>query len=269
MPGTSESSPTRPLLVFGDDGAPAADMAWQWITAHRWPGWQVDTMTADADTSRIEWGSPARVEEWKPSWDRPLPDQQPTMTVRFLRVFTDPRAMLADIEADLMVVGLRSGSYLDAMVTGSTTEWLLHHPPAPLLVVRTPDPVERVLVCADGSDHALSAMSSFTALPMAAAADVTIMAVDDGRVDVEASLESATRALEDRVSTLKTMTSEGTPASAILEVIEREDPELVVLGTRGLTGWRRLRLGSTAASVVRSAPCNSLVDYSESATNAY
>lgn len=266
MPGTSESSSTRPLLVFGDDGAPAADMAWRWITSHGWPDWQVDVMTADADASRIEWGSPARVEEWEPNWDRPLPDQQPTMKVRFLKVFTDPRAMLADIEADLMVVGLRSGSYLDAMVTGSTTEWLLHHPPAPLLVVRTPDPVESVLVCADGSDHALSAISSFVALPMAATADVTVVAVDDGRVDVEAAVESATRTLEGRVSALKTTITQGQPSRAILETIERDEPDLVVLGTRGLTGWRRLRLGSTAASVVRSAPCNSLVDYSESAT---
>lgn len=264
MPGISASSSARPLLVFGDDGAPASDMAWQWINSHRWPGWHVDVMTADADASRIEWGSPARVEEWEPKWDRTPSDEQPTMQVRFLKVHTDPRAMLADIEADLMVVGLRSGSYLDAKVTGSTTEWLLHHPPAPLVVVRTPDPVRKVLVCADGSDHAVCAMSSFAALPMAAAADVTVVAVDDGRVDVGAALESASTTLEGRVSALDTATSQGTPARAILEVIQRETPDLVVLGTRGLTGWRRLRLGSTAATVVRAAPCNSLVDFSES-----
>lgn len=263
MSGTSEPSSRPPLLVFGDDGAAAADVAWRWIAAHPWPGWQVDVMTADGDASRIEWGSPARVVEWEPNWDRPLSDQQPTMTVRFLKVLTDPRAMLADVEADLMVVGLRSGSYLDAMVTGSTTEWLLHHPPAPLLVVRTADPVEKALVCSDGSDHALSAMSSFAALPMAAAAEVTVVAVDDGRVDVGAALESAKRTLEGRVSALSTTTSQGPSAQVILEVVDREAPDLVVLGTRGLTGWRRLRLGSTAATVVRTAPCSSLVDFSE------
>ncbi len=264
MPSISDSSSRRPLVVLGDDGAQPADIAWQWMSRQRWPRWHVDVMTADANEARIEWGKPPRFEPWEPTWSRPASDIDGAESLRFLKVNTDPRAMLADVAADLLVVGLRSGSYLDAVVTGSTTEWLLHHPPAPLLVARTAQAVSRVVVCSDGSDHAMSAIASFTALPLAAAAEVTVLAVDDGRAEVEAAIADASAALEGRVRSASTVKAAGQPARVILDVIGEVSPHLVVLGTRGLTGWRRLRLGSTAAAVVRMAPCNGLVDFAPS-----
>ena len=33
-------------LVFGDDGSPAADVAWLFINNHRWPGWRLEVVTA-------------------------------------------------------------------------------------------------------------------------------------------------------------------------------------------------------------------------------
>ena len=48
-----------------------------------------------------------------------------------------------------------------------------------------------------------------------------------------------------------------TPASGILHVAESAD--LVVMGTQGRVGWRRLLLGSVAESVVKSCPVSVLV----------
>jgi nucleotide-binding universal stress UspA family protein len=56
---------------------------------------------------------------------------------------------------------------------------------------------------------------------------------------------------------------EGSPTDMILHQIELREPQLVVLGTRGLTGWKRLRLGSTAGIVVRATRCSILVACSE------
>lgn len=260
MSSDPASSPQRPLLALGDDGSEPADTAWRWISSHAWPGWHIDVLTAEMDESRVEWGKPPLTEEWTPAWPRPVDAVTGAATVRFRKVVTDPRAMLADVEADLLVVGVRSGGYLDALVTGSTTEWLLHHPPAPLLVARVDDEVEKVLVCADGSDHASHAIRSFCALPLAKSAAVAVVAVDDGRVDVDAALEEAAGQLEGNVASVAVIRSQGSPPRQILDVLESEAPQLAVLGTRGLTGWQRLRLGSTAAAVVRAARCNSLVD---------
>lgn len=47
----------------------------------------------------------------------------------------------------------------------------------------------------------------------------------------------------------------GLPSEAIVEAATRGRCDLIVLGTRGLTGFRHLLLGSTAERVVQRAPC--------------
>lgn len=47
----------------------------------------------------------------------------------------------------------------------------------------------------------------------------------------------------------------GAPDACILESVDKAQPKLIVMGTEGRTGWDRLRLGSTAQTVVRQAPC--------------
>jgi len=54
-------------------------------------------------------------------------------------------------------------------------------------------------------------------------------------------------------------TDEGSPADAILRTIEKEEVDLVVMGTSGKHGLDRFLLGSVAEKVVRSAGCPVLV----------
>ena len=51
----------------------------------------------------------------------------------------------------------------------------------------------------------------------------------------------------------------GDAARAIVDTAEKVKAELVVIGTHGRTGLRRLLLGSVAEKVVRGAPCSVLV----------
>ncbi|MEX1043069.1 MAG: universal stress protein [Acidimicrobiia bacterium] len=246
---------TSPLLIFADDGAPASDRAWRWISSHPWPGWSVDVMTADE--SQIEWGAPITPQPWTPPWERDR-NSIDAETVSFLTAGADPRAMLAETTADLIVLGMKPARHLAAVMTGSTTEWLLHHPPSPLAIVKRSDPVSKVLVCADGSPHSLRAIETFAALPLAGTTNVTVLSVDDGRVD-PSSAGDAAGALESAVASVTTSTASGRPTDAILALATDLSPDLIVLGTRGLTGWSRLRLGSTASAVVRSTSSDSLV----------
>jgi nucleotide-binding universal stress UspA family protein len=247
---------TAPGLVFGDDGSECSERAWTWITSHDWPGWRVTVLTANADESRIEWGKPVTPRPWNPPWERDTTGLD-AAEVGFFTAATDPRVMLGEVAADLVVVGNRGRGHLGSVMAGSTTEWLLHHPPAPLAVIRRSDPVTSVLVCTDGSEHATRAVAAFAALPWAARCAVTVLTVDDGRSDPGTALRAAHAALGELAAT--DLVKAGKPTSAILRVVGDTNPDLVVLGTRGLTGWRRLRLGSTAATVVRSVSCDSLV----------
>ncbi|MGO8761287.1 MAG: universal stress protein [Desulfobaccales bacterium] len=47
----------------------------------------------------------------------------------------------------------------------------------------------------------------------------------------------------------------GEAAPEILRMAQKEQVDLIVIATHGLTGWRRLVFGSVAEKVVRQAPC--------------
>jgi len=251
---------TSPRLVFGDDGSPPADVAWAWIAVHPWPGWHIDALTAaEPSFAPPAIGSGGRLEEWEPPWARTLAEGSGAH-LRFLTAHADPRVLLGDQQdADLMVVGPRGLGRLEALWVGSTTDWLIQRPPVPLAMIRGGSRVARVVFCADGSLHARRALEAFLALPLAHATRVTVLGVDDGRTDVDAGVAAAMGALEEAGVPSDAAEKQGSPTKVILDHLEEEQPELVVLGTRGLTGWQRLRLGSTAAAVVRGSACSSLV----------
>jgi nucleotide-binding universal stress UspA family protein len=49
--------------------------------------------------------------------------------------------------------------------------------------------------------------------------------------------------------------TKGDPADQIVEVARQEGADMIVMGTHGRTGLRRLLMGSVAEAVVRRAPC--------------
>jgi nucleotide-binding universal stress UspA family protein len=61
--------------------------------------------------------------------------------------------------------------------------------------------------------------------------------------------------------------AEGQPVEEILKAIEDLDADLVVLGTHGRTGLKRLLMGSVAEQVLRKAPCPVLTVKGEAAAS--
>lgn len=92
------------------------------------------------------------------------------------------------------------------------------------------------------------------------------VALDESRSADRAGVELAD-ALRDRISRLtgraegdvSIRVERGAPYAEILRAAEREAADLVVVGSRGESGIRRLLLGSTAEKVVRYAHCSVLV----------
>jgi|SRR5215472_8078913 len=56
-------------------------------------------------------------------------------------------------------------------------------------------------------------------------------------------------------TTARTIFSHGDAASEIVRIAEVENSDLIVIATRGTTGWQRLLFGSVAEKVVRLAGC--------------
>lgn len=69
-------------------------------------------------------------------------------------------------------------------------------------------------------------------------------------------LEAAESRLSGKdVESVKRVTEHGDAAKRIVEVAKREKADLIVLGTRGLTDFQGMVLGSVAHKVAHSAPC--------------
>jgi nucleotide-binding universal stress UspA family protein len=73
-------------------------------------------------------------------------------------------------------------------------------------------------------------------------------------------LETAEQAVRSRgVTNLRTCVVEGDPAERIIEIAERENADLIVMGSRGLSDLEGLLLGSTSHKVSHLAPCTCVV----------
>lgn len=254
------SDPASPLAVVGDDGSAAAEIVWDWVSSHVWDGWRIEVVTADEGD--IVWGAPVRGDPWTPSWQR-KGTPAGAETVRYFKYACDPRAMFAErTEASLLVVGRHKRDERARVFLGSTSEWLLQHPPAPLVLVGRTDPLSDVVVCVDGSDHAEAALQSFLSLPESSSCDVTVLTVDDGRSSPDLAEKVAAR-IEGAVATASPLVLRGNPTQAIVGHLSAACPSLVVIGTKGLTGWKRIRVGSTGGAVARQTPCNTLIASAE------
>jgi len=248
-----------PILAFGDDGSPGADVAWLAVNNHRWPDWHLSVITAQMPETLVPLPpEETRLHEWSPPQPRHVFAEAGFADVKHLTARSDPRLVLL-IDCDLLVIGPRGNGLLKALHLGSTADWLLNHPPAPLLIARHGQPIRTAVVCADGSRHADKAIEALTRLPWARELSITVLAIDDGRIDVDLATSRAHRQLEAVGASVQVLVLKGKPTRVIQDHLEQVAPDLVVLGTRGLTGLKHLRVGSTASAVARTAACSVLV----------
>lgn len=100
--------------------------------------------------------------------------------------------------------------------------------------------------------HAVDLRQPGTSAPIAPAVPVAPLLVHDREGDRK-QLEQV-RPTDNQVRYEHRLV-DGTPADAILQLIEEERIDLVIMGTHGRTGLTRLLMGSVAEAVVRRAVC--------------
>lgn len=262
----------RHLIVFGDDGSPSADVVWLWLNSHGWAGWQVNVVHAvPPDPRRLTVSAEAaRLHPWDPPQRRNAFAEADFGAVSQLTATGDPRLVLRSCrDATLLVIGPRGPGLLKQLHLGSTAEWLLARPPAPLVIVKSARRVRRALACMDGSPDAWRAVEALAAMPWVADTAVSVLGAPDHRADVPAAVAAAAAYLEPLARSVETQTVDQPATLAIHEVLQAGAADLVALGTRGHTGLKHLTLGSTASSVARAARCTVLVATEHPADDAH
>jgi nucleotide-binding universal stress UspA family protein len=138
--------------------------------------------------------------------------------------------------------------------------------------------IERILVATDFSESAEKAVEAATELARKFEAELVLLhaykidiplaspmtaggyalpADFFERLGTEARqrVEAAAQEITSKGVSTTGIAVEESAAAAIVETAESRDVDLIVMGTRGLTGLKHVALGSVADRVVRLAPC--------------
>jgi nucleotide-binding universal stress UspA family protein len=189
--------------------------------------------------------------------------------------------------ADLVVVGHRGHGAWESMLLGSVSSEVVDHAPCPVLVARD-ERLGPVVFADDGSPGARLAEGVLANWPMFAGLPVTVVSVAPDTFPYASALAVAPMTYPgvvdqyaDSVAACKSeacheaahaagrlrsvgfsvadVMREGDPAHEIVAVAQEREAGLIVLGSRGQTGLRRLILGSVARNVLLHAPCSVLI----------
>ncbi|HVC26698.1 MAG TPA: universal stress protein [Nitrososphaerales archaeon] len=195
-------------------------------------------------------------------------------------------------ETGLIVMGTRGLGGFKRVVLGSVSSGVAAHAPCATLVVRRNKrrgdagrALGRILVAVDGSPNAQRALETAVEIAKGMKAELRIAhvvyvptlfwsmgvpgsAVPTDRIEEDAE-EVARQMLAKAVKYSKDagvanpkdelVTQLVSPAQGIVQLAERDEADVIVIGTRGNGGFRKLILGSVANSVLHYADCSVLV----------
>ncbi len=189
-----------------------------------------------------------------------------------------------DSHVDLIVMGTHGRTGWDRLQMGSLAETLLRKVSCPILAVHgsaaadaplNPRSIKlkRILVATDLSASSESALHTAASLARQGAADIILVhAIEPSASDRarhpthNPASQKAGRLLQRAVETanaessvIESVVEPGNPVEIILEQAKRVMADIIVMGTTGRRGMRRLILGSVAEAIVRRAGCPVLV----------
>jgi nucleotide-binding universal stress UspA family protein len=185
-------------------------------------------------------------------------------------------ALCKEIDADLLVVGSRGLGTVRRILMGSQSEEIVHHAQVPVLVLTGAQdfwPPARTVIGEDFSDDARKAgelaacigkLYGAEGLLVYSHPDLPEVPPGEARSAVQNLVDMRERdrgMLEERAGALEEMLgsrpeiriSGGYPANVLLEASQEVQPSLVAVGSRGLAGLIRTRLGSVSTKVVTAA----------------
>jgi nucleotide-binding universal stress UspA family protein len=191
------------------------------------------------------------------------------------------------LNAGAVVVGARGHGALSRLVLGSVSLGVVRQAPGPVLVVKRPLQVARLVIAVDGSPHSRQAVDLVRRLAVPDGGAVTLIAVREPHRPVsvgllpssvratiggelaaleaeraqhlQRELDRAARPLERAGWAVKTEVRAGVPLAEILSAVHASRADVLVLGARGVGGLERLVLGSVAEGALSRSPVSVLV----------
>jgi nucleotide-binding universal stress UspA family protein len=181
-----------------------------------------------------------------------------------------------ELNCKLIVVGVRGGNPARTILMGSTAARVIGFSSTDVLAVPLGCELslERVIVALDGSASSKTVMSRAFALNRTYGLALSFLSVADipshlygldakvaGEMINEARqvLEPVHKVAEKENITSDFLVREGKPGEIIVLTAKQKNSGLIIIGSHGRTGMKRLLMGSVAERVIGNAPCPVLV----------
>lgn len=191
-------------------------------------------------------------------------------------------AAITDPSIEFIVIGTHGRTGFSRVMLGSVAEQTTRHAPCSVLAIHPTDPVptfRKILCPVDFSEFAQAAVDLAVRLAQPGGEGLSLLHVLElpvrysgepmaagfiGDLDRHAAtlLDAEATAIRKRTDVrVNTHTRIGSPAKQTLSLIDATEPpyDVVIVGSHGRTGIKRLLLGSVAEKIVRHATCPVLV----------
>ncbi len=199
------------------------------------------------------------------------------LNVRSVIEVGDPREVILEVEErekpDLLLMGSHKKGIVERILVGSTAEKVIKHSKVPTLVLKGKEPSfeGKVVVAYDFSEASHKALDFALEFLKPFSSEITIIHVDERlelplieqlgervyeryKEEKERYLSKLRGELSDKGVEAEIKIIEGVhPAEGILNFVKTVDADLLIMGSKGLSGLKRILLGSTSTEVFRKA----------------
>ena len=184
---------------------------------------------------------------------------------------------LADSEnCDVIVMGRRGLRRLERVLVGSVTARVIGHTKKDVLVVPGGTTVgwKNILLATDGSKHSDIAANKAINFAKSYGGELLVISVVDVPSEFYAEapqvVDDMARKAKEFVAEIKkkaetfniktsTFTGEGESYEVITDLAKKEKSDVIIMGSHGRTGLKRLLMGSVTEKVIGYSPCPVLV----------
>ena len=169
---------------------------------------------------------------------------------------------------DLVVIGNRAKNQAERFSLGSVAEKVARHAECPVLIAKQkPEKITKMLAAIDGSKHAYKALEYAVQLAQKHNSKITLLNVEEDklfRLEPKAIEGVGKSILCDAATKIKEVDFDkrlefGSPAETIIKVAKKENYDLIIVGSRGLSSVKRFFLGSVSDDVSMHARCSVLI----------
>lgn len=166
--------------------------------------------------------------------------------------------------ADMIVIGRRGKAGLTKLLMGEVASKVIGHAPCRVLVVPRAAKIEfkKILVATDGSRHSEQAVTEAVGIAKCCGSELLVLSAMKDESELQEAEFHVSRALEiarKEGVQAETLTPLGRSYEAIVETAGGRGVDLIVMGTYGKTGIKKMFMGSSTEKVIGHAGCAVLV----------